>query len=268
MMNTELVIVILIIAVSGLFTSNYAKDYNCQLLFIIGALAIVLIYKMLLYNRVNTLLRTLMNSRAGFTDFTTEINDFLNKTPSNLDDRTAAAQYQSELNTLRDKVDIMNEYLADLKTQLSAKSTGNSLTDQYNIQASQQVQDYRIRKLTEDIQRANDLIKESQLQVDSTKYKKIPVMSSCIVQQADGSVSVDTNLQKTPGQVNNIAGGAGNNITGTPVKSSQPGIVGSGETLPGSGDTNMHGAPATNNPASVQQILEYISKNGINVSLK
>ena len=264
--NSEFVIVLLIIVVSSLFATSYGKQYNCQLLFILTCLGIILVYKMLLYNRFSRFITCMSNpsNKAGFTDFTQEINDFLGTVPSDINNQASAQEYKSKLTELQDKVDIMNEYLADLKTQLNAKRTGSTLTDQYNIQASQQVQDYRIRKLTEDIQRANDLIKESQLRTDSAKYKKIPVMSSCIVQQADGSIGIDTNLQKATAGAISATGSGNATPVGTPVRSSQPG---SASNLAGA-QSGLIPTTGSNDQVTIQKLLEAVSANGINVTLK
>jgi hypothetical protein len=264
--NSEFVIVLLIIVVSSLFATSYGKQYNCQLLFILTCLGIILVYKMLLYNRFSRFITCMSNpsNKAGFTDFTQEINDFLGTVPSDINNQASAQEYKSKLTELQDKVDIMNEYLADLKTQLNAKRTGSTLTDQYNIQASQQVQDYRIRKLTEDIQRANDLIKESQLRTDSAKYKKIPVMSSCIVQQADGSIGIDTNLQKS--SVGTATGSGNATPVGTPVRSSQPGSA--SLASPAGAQSGLIPATGSNDQVTIQKLLEAVSANGINVTLK
>jgi len=258
-MNCEFVIVLLIIVISTLFATKYTNNYNTQILFILGALGVVLVYKLLLYKNVNTILSNIRPE--SFTDFTDEINQFLSRVPDNVNNPLAAQEYKAQLSALQDKADIMNQYLADLKTQLNAKTTGNTLTDQYNIQASQQVQDYRIRKLMEDIQRANDLIKESNLRTDSVKYKKIPVMSSCVIQQADGSLNVDSNL--ATGSTGMGSGGSSSStVSGAVIASSTPAQA----SVTGGGSVASGGA-ATGGQVTIQSLLEYIARNGINIKL-
>lgn len=255
-MNSEFVIVLLIIVISTLFATSYKDKYNTQILFILGALGIVLVYKLMLYKNVNKILSSIQPE--SFTDFTEEINQFLSRVPDNINNPLAAQEYKTQLSALQDKADIMNQYLADMKTQLNAKTTGNTLTDQYNIQASQQVQDYRIRKLMEDIQRANDLIKESNLRTDSIKYKKIPVMSSCVIQQADGSLNVDSNLAAS-GTTSMVSGG----ISSPAVSKA---VISSSTPAQASGSVSAGGAVA-GGQVTIQHLLEYVAKNGINIKL-
>ena len=256
-MNTELVIVLLIIAVSSFFTLECSKQYNMQLYFILAVLAIMLVYKIILYKRVQGVLS---GGKSGFADFSVQINDFLNKgMPEDYMNPMTREQYNAQIKTLQDKVDIMNDYLADLKTQLSAKTSSNTITDQYNIQASQQVQDYRIRKLVEDIQRANDLIKQSQARKDSANYKKIPVMSSCIVQQADGSITVD-NLGRPVSGSNNKSSTGGTVLPGSTTTQSLPG---SPDAPPG-----LTGEPTLENPQTLQSFIQAIANRGIDIRLK
>jgi hypothetical protein len=233
-------------------------------------LGIMLVYKTLLYKRINAYLTSanIASVRAPFTDFSTEINDFLNNMPADYNDPTAREAYNTQIKALQDKVDIMNDYLADLKTQINSKTSTNTITDQYNIQASQQVQDYRIRKLVEDIQRANDLIKESRARADSTKYKKIPVMSSCIVQEANGSVSIDTAARSSIKE-----SASGSVISASPVLQ---GMVPENTQSQPAGLQFIRGTIETATPQlvppmsqlSVKDLLETISRNGIDIRLK
>jgi hypothetical protein len=258
-MNTELLIVVAIVILSSLYATDFVKKYNPQVVFVLACLIIVLLYKFVMYNKINNLISFMKIKNEGFqSDFSDKVNDFLNRADTAEQASPAALQaYQQELTELRDKVDIMNGYLGDLKTQLNARALGGAeLSDQYNIQASQQIQDYQIKKLTDDIQRANDLIKESQLVEDSRKYKKIPLMNSCIIQQADGSVGVDTSLLSR-----------GTASTGVSSQS-QTGSVGSmgsvtNVTLPG-----LLQQDKQTNTTSIRDLLEMMVKNGIDVSIK
>lgn len=261
-MNTELLIVVAIVILSGLYTTSFASDDNMpQIIFVLACLIIVLLYKFIMYNKFNKVLTFIKaNPEAFQSDFSDKVNDFLNQSDIAEQASPAALQeYDANINELRDKVDIMNGYLSDLKTQLNTKTIGGAqLSDQYNIQASQQIQDYQIKKLTDDIQRTNDLIKEAQLVEDAAKYKKIPLMNSCIIQQADGSVAIDTTLKPT--------NTTRQQSTGTPTNSAiqlatQSNTAQQNTTIP-AGTTSQQ----TN--TSVRDLLQMMVQNGINISIK
>lgn len=262
-MNTELLIVIAIIILSSLYATDFVKKYNPQVVFVLACLIIVLLYKFVMYRKVNDLLSFIkIHPEAFQSDFSDKVNDFLNRADIAEQASPAALQeYQSDLSELRDKVDIMNGYLSDLKTQLDTKTVGGGqLSDQYNIQASQQIQDYQIKKLTDDIRRANDLIKESQLVEDAAKYKKIPLMNSCIVQQADGSVGIDNTLVNQSSSLPSLTNTTNNMITGvsTSQLATQSNTAQQGLTIP---------APV-GQQTSIKDLLQMMVQNGINVSIK
>lgn len=216
-----------------------------------------------MYRKVNDLLAIIkLHPEAFQSDFSDKINDFLNRSDIAEQVSPAALQeYKSELTSLSDKVDIMNGYLSDLKTQLNTKTVGGGqLSDQYNIQASQQIQDYQIKKLTDDIQRANDLIKEAQLVEDAAKYKKIPLMNSCIIQQADGSIGIDNTLVNKSGNL------SASNIT-------TDSIVSGGSTSQLATQSNTAQSASTvpvpvEHQTSIKDLLQMMVQNGINVSIK
>lgn len=262
-MNTELLIVVAIIILSSLYATDFIKKYNPQVVFVLACLIIVLLYKFVMYRKINDLLSVIkLHPEAFQSDFSDKINDFLNRTDiAEQASPAALQQYENDLTILRDKVDIMNGYLSDLKTQLNTKTVGGGqLSDQYNIQASQQIQDYQIKKLTDDIQRANDLIKEAQLVEDAAKYKKIPLMNSCIIQQADGSVGIDNTLVNKTGN--------------TPSSNKSTGSIVSGSSTLQLATQSNTAQPDSTVPApvaqqtSIKDLLQMMVQNGINVSIK
>ena len=260
-MNTELLIVVAIIILSSLYATDFVKKYNPQVVFVLACLIIVLLYKFVMYRKVNDLLSFIkIHPEAFQSDFSDRVNDFLNRADvAEQASPAALQQYQTDLTELRDKVDIMNGYLSDLKTQLNTRTVGGGqLSDQYNIQASQQIQDYQIKKLTDDIQRANDLIKESQLVEDAAKYKKIPLMNSCVIQQADGSISVDTALQQQRTNTQNTNTLSQNSASQLATQSN---TAQQNTTIPVSTSVQH-----TN--TSIRDLLQMMVQNGINVSIK
>jgi hypothetical protein len=188
----DLVGILLIIGFSFLFKISITKGYDEQLIFILLALVVMVIYKYLTYRHMMYSKRVLKTSEP-YSDFTTEVNDFLGQEIPNGINQGNINEYKSKLAALSEKVDIMNEYLKDLSTKASMDNQNNKAAiGGLDFQAGQQIQDYRIRKIQEDIQRTSDLIKQNRLAEDAKKYNKIKVFSSCVVAGADGGYSQDT----------------------------------------------------------------------------
>lgn len=260
-MNTELLIVVAIVVISGLYTTNVVNSNNPQIIFVLACLIIVLLYKFIMYSKFNKVLTFIKaNPEAFQSDFSDKVNDFLNQADIAEQASPAALQeYDAKISELRDKVDIMNGYLSDLKTQLNTKTIGGAqLSDQYNIQASQQIQDYQIKKLTDDIQRANDLIKEAQLIEDAAKYKKIPLMNSCIIQQANGSIGIDTTLKTNN---NTLQQSTGTGTNSAIQLATQSNTAQQNTTIP-------VGTSIQQTNTSVRDLLQMMVQNGINISVK
>jgi hypothetical protein len=202
----DLLILLLIVAFSYVFKLSQTKNYDSQLIFILLAVLVIVIYKYTMYRQLAK------NSGVdeGYQDFTDEINKFLNKDVPQGATQTSINEYKSGLAKLQDKVDLMNEYLAELKN--AGSQTGTTAADgldgskasELNIQASQQIQDYRLNKLRDEIRRTQDIITQADLARSATKYNKIKVLSSCIVSNADGSYSADT--PSSTGGINNQPG--------------------------------------------------------------
>lgn len=194
----DLLILLLIVAFSYVFKLSQTKNYDSQLIFILLAVLVIVIYKYATYRQ----LAKQSASNEGYQDFTDEINQFLNKDVPQGATQSSINEYKTSLGKLQDKVDLMNEYLAELKS--AGSQTGNaadgldgSKASELNIQASQQIQDYRLNRLRDEIRRTQDIITQADLARSATKYNKIKVLSSCIVSNADGSYSKDAPTQAT-----------------------------------------------------------------------
>ena len=202
----DLLILLLIVAFSYVFKLSQTKNYDSQLIFILLAVLVIVIYKYTMYRQ---LAKNSSPTAEGYQDFTDEINKFLNKDVPQGATQSSINEYKSGLAKLQDKVDLMNEYLAELKSAGSqsgsaADGLDGSKASELNIQASQQIQDYRLNKLRDEIRRTQDIITQADLARSATKYNKIKVLSSCIVSNADGSYSADT--PSSTGGINNQPG--------------------------------------------------------------
>lgn len=189
----ELLIVFLIVGFSVLFKYSELVGMDSQLTFICLCFLIILIYKSMMYYRMKNQL-SIVENKEGFFNFADEVNRFINKDSYNEASPEDIKQYKDSLNNLNDKVTVMNEYLQQLNniSKGNTETGANTSYDELNIQASQQIQDYRIMQLQKDIEQTTDLIKKAKLRDDAKNFKKIPVYSSCIVSNADGSMSIDS----------------------------------------------------------------------------
>lgn len=258
----DLVGILLIIGFSFLFKISITKGYDEQLIFILLSLVVMVIYKYLTYRHM---MRTQPNSHLSttepYSDFTTEVNEFLGQEiPSGINQGNIN-EYKSKLSALSEKVDIMNEYLKDLSTKASMDGQNNKAAiGGLDFQAGQQIQDYRIRKIQEDIQRTSDLIKQNRLAEDAKKFNKIKVFSSCVVAGADGGYSQDNPTSVGAGQSNGqsgiVAGAAPIAATGNSL------------SVPSAAPANAAGSGlGAGSGVNLQALLNSIAVNGVSVRL-
>lgn len=258
-MTFELLIIFLIIAFSLLFKYAEHININTQFMFIFLCIATLIIYKYMLYYRLNKN----VSNQEGFFNFSSEVNKFLNNDnmPNNSTPESVQ-EYKNKLTELNDKVDIMNEYLQEINNiaKGNTDNKANSAFDELNIQASQQIQDYRIKQLQKEIEQTTDLIKKSKLNQDSKNFKKIPVYSSCIISNADGSMSVDN---PSPNSNSNSSSRDSNNIINLnnqiANRTSQPANIST------SGGVNGN---SSNNGNMMANLFNTIQEKGIDINIE
>jgi len=265
----DLVAILLIIGFSFLFKISITKGYDEQLIFILLSLVIMVIYKYLTYRHMMRR-HTVHNNMASlgfaepYTDFSSEVNDFLGQEiPSGINQGNIN-EYKSKLAALSEKVDIMNEYLKDLSTKASMDGQDNKAAiGGLDFQAGQQIQDYRIRKIQEDIQRTSDLIKQNRLAEDAKKFNKIKVFSSCIVAGADGSYSKDTAAASSGSSIT-----PGNGSMPAGITSSMLAASGSSLSVPSAAPASAAGSGlGAGSGIDWQTLLNSIANNGVNINL-
>lgn len=269
----DLATILLIIGFSFLFKISITKRYDEQLIFILLALIIMVIYKYLTYRHLirtnNTTINKTINKIEPYLDFTDEINKFMGQDIPNGINQNNINEYKSQISVLQDKVDTMNEYLKDLneRSNVSDTTTNNAVIGGLDFQTGQQIQDYRIKKAQQDIQRTADLIKQNRLAEDAKKYNKIKVFSSCVVAGADGSYSQDT--PSTSGNPNNIISSKSttqivNPITG--MTSSNISNLSSG-SVSAPVSANIANTLGAGSGININDILQTIANNGIDINL-
>lgn len=265
-MMFELLLVFLIIGFSVLFKYSEIIGIDSQLTFILLCFLVVIIYKAMMYYRI----KKQLYKSEGFFDFSEEVNAFLAKndyTKASPDDLIA---YKQSISQLSDKVTVMNEYLQELNNIAKGKADNKATSsyDELNIQASQQIQDYRIRQLQKDIEQTTDLIKKAKLRDDAKNFKKIPVYSSCIVSNADGSISQDS-----PTLVSTNSPSSGSIISNSGLENTINQRIKQSRNFNNSNPVN--GTQATSSSSDVSgnkynmlgQFLEHIQDNGIDINI-
>lgn len=257
----NLIIILLIIGFSFLFETSCNYEFNSQLTFILLSLFVVVIYKFLINKCI---------MKENFSSFDDQINSFLKQgLPEQNTSRADMEKYSKQLTQLQDKVDIMNEYLNDIKETAEGKNKGDTVGDQLNIQASQQIQDYRIRQIQKEIERTTDLIKEAKMREDASKFKKIPIYSSCIVSNADGSLQVDTPLSTNNNQttllnnVNSVDTPSGSNSNASnPLRN----VNNTGDVSPSR--SLSENQKVNGNVNQLGSMLKHVLEKGVNVNLQ
>jgi hypothetical protein len=207
--------------------------------------------------------KTLGTNADGFFDFSKEVNEFVRgDIPENINNANIQ-EYKQDLLKLQEQVGVMNEYLSEISSIAKGENDPNTPLDEMNIQASQQIQDYRIKKLHEDIAQTTDLIKKAKLRDDAKSFKKIPIYSSCVVSNADGSYSTDTPTGSSTG-TNNISTNGTVNSSGTVT-----GAV-SGDRLQ-SAVANVYNKSGTsvqqNDSLGLGDLLGHIQDKGLTINL-
>ena len=261
----DLATILLIIGFSFLFKISITKGYDEQLIFILLALVVMVIYKYLTYRHMMRTGKMDANTEP-YLDFSDEMNKFLGQDIPNGINQANINEYKSQIAVLQDKVDTMNEYLKDLNSRSTTSDANKAAIGGLDFQTGQQIQDYRIKKAQQDIQRTADLIKQNRLAEDAKKYNKIKVFSSCVVAGADGSYSND--MPSSAAGSGNGAGQASgmmiNPVTGASVS------VPSGAPAVSSGSAPATAAGSTLGAGSginINDILQTIANNGIDINL-
>ena len=252
----DLATILLIIGFSFLFKISITKGYDEQLIFILLALVVMVIYKYLTY-------RYMMRSgkTEPYLDFTDEMNKFLGQDIPNGINQGNINEYKSQIGVLQDKVDTMNEYLKDLNNRSTTSDANKAAIGGLDFQTGQQIQDYRIKKAQQDIARTADLIKQNRLAEDAKKYNKIKVFSSCVVAGADGSYSKDIPSASAG------AAGAGPGMMMNQLTGGSPSSVAVGGSSAQAPSTAAGSTLGAGSGVNINDILQTIANNGIDINL-
>ena len=194
--------IIIIIILSSVFTTSYIKKYDLQAMFILLSCLALIINKIL---KENLVYNNIKNNTETFNNMSDDLLNFIEEEIPNNVSKNDILDYKKKMIDLLKKVESMNENLEEIKNlnKLSSGIGDGSMENELSLDASQQIQDFRIKKMQEEIDTANDILKEAKIKEDSAKFKKIPIYSSCVVANADGSLSADTPSRSGENVVNN-----------------------------------------------------------------
>lgn len=263
----EILIVFLIIIFSYVFKVSDKVGMDKQLTFICLCFIVIITYKMLMYYRMkNNIVKS--KSKEGYYDFSKEVNEFISAdVPNNTTNKTVQ-QYKADLTKLQDQVAVMNEFLSEISSIAKGEKNADTPLDEMNIQASQQIQDYRIKKLNDDIAQTTDLIKKAKLRDDAKSFKKIPIYSSCVVSNADGSFSTDNPVYNSD-RINSGTSELESAINNAVSSDSVSGDRTSGNRSLGDlvlGDKVLSGTNVKSN-SGIQDLVSRIQNNGLEINL-
>jgi hypothetical protein len=247
----DILVVLLIIGISYLFTLTETKKFDTQLMFILLGLTVVIVYKFIHYKNI-TKTNVLNESFTTDKDVSDKIDDWANNaltTNSNVVSPNVE-ELKTNANTIIDNQKQLNELYSKLleKSEGTATTTDSDDSAQlFDLTSSQTLQDTRLRLIKQKIEDLKLAIKKKENQMDAVDYPKIPIYSSCVVADANGEYSDDS--------VQNTGSVSGSGVIGDTVN-----MVGKPEMGGTSGDNN-----SPNN--GLNNALSKLLSNGIDIKI-
>ena len=188
-MYLDFIALLIIIVLSYVFSLSITKKYDTQAMFILLSCLVLIIYKCLINKYIS---ENFINE--GFENVSTELLQFVQgEMPNNLQTEDVI-EYKRKLSQLVHKIETMNKNLEDIKksNQITNEMSDGSMESKLELSSKQQIQDDRIKRMQEQVDMTNDLLRQAQMKEESAKFKKIPIYSSCVVSNADGSLTTET----------------------------------------------------------------------------
>lgn len=194
-MIKDIVLVLLIVATSYLFTINDTKNklFDTQMMFILVSLGLIVLFKVLYYKQ--------LSKKEGFQnlDIADQINMFVEGQKQDRVDTTIDTlsdenknRYMNSLSDLITQVSTMNQQLGKISGDPTLNTSGGLQNDRLSLESMQKMQNFQIKYLQEQIEKSKELLQQQELEESIKKYKPIKVYSSCAVSSADGTFSEDT----------------------------------------------------------------------------
>jgi len=188
-MYLDFITLLIIIVLSYVFSLSITKKYDSQAMFILLTCLVLIIYKCLINKYMS---ENFINE--GFENVSTELLQFVQgEMPNNLQTEDVM-EYKRKLSQLVNKIETMNQNLEEIKraNEITNEMSDGSMESKLELSSKQQIQDDRIKRMQEQVDMTNDLLRQAQMKEESAKFKKIPIYSSCVVSNADGSLTTET----------------------------------------------------------------------------
>lgn len=230
-MYKDIAVIVAIILTSYVFTlkqGNKSGLFNPQLMYILLALGMVVLFKVIHYKNL---------SKEGFeSDIASEMHRFIEgQVNDNVADRLSTIneadrkRYTDQIADLSSQIAVLNQRLLDNGDSSSGLNPELGTNDTMNLETIQKMQNFQIDYLQKQIERSKQLLQQQEIEENIKKYKPIKVYSSCAVSSADGSFNEDSlNATKS----NNT------NMTNDQVKSMADMLNTIGQTGAGNANTN------------------------------
>jgi hypothetical protein len=206
-MMLDLIAFLFIIILSFMLCMN-DNNYRCLLSHIVVGLSVIVFYKLYKYYNINNLLNNITNRIEE--PMTNSITDFINGNSISetiLTNEQAKRLSPTELSSYNDKLNQLINVLNDIKRQQitppSTVAVSPENLQKLDLDSQQQYQMFQIDYLNKQIQNAKDIINAQTVAETSTNYKPIKVYSSCIISNADGSITLDKPIQSSTIQQSN-----------------------------------------------------------------
>jgi len=216
----DVIAVIFIIALSFILCMKDG-NYNCQMSHILIGLAVMVFYKLAKVLKLNQTTKESFNT-------TDDLNSFISgnvvgnivSAPNQLQTLNSSdlAAYNAKLDSLISAIKNLYDQQTNPQTNLSV-STAN--IQKLDLESQQQYQMFQIDYLNKQLQNAKDILNEQTIANNNTNYKPIKVYSSCVISNADGTITADKPI--------NAASGSSTSFLQPVLQSNQPGAITSGQ---------------------------------------
>ena len=273
-MLVELIAIILIIVLSYILCMN-EKNYRCQVSHIAIGLSVMVFYKLINYfhlrSTINTIEHKVIGTTENFEQLPDSINTFIlgedSYRPSSNSFTTMSTsnsqQYLNKLDSLVNAIESLKQ--ESQSTSSSIAASNNSTVDRLNLESLQQYQNFQIQYLQNQINKTKDLINSQQMAELSKKYKPIKVYSSCVVSNADGTITSDEPVSNKHNQL----GGLGYDVNQqmlTTITQGRSVPAGSSLSNPQTGAQQMQFSPSIGAFANI--INNALNSSSVNVNIK
>lgn len=238
----SLLVIFAVIGASYIFTLADGKQFDNQLMFVLLTFMILVLYK-------TNLLNNLISSEEGFIINEidgTKIGEFLKGQPTDSSERINYNEKADEINKnlsgLSNEIKKLNEMMKmNENTKNDSINKNKDYLSSLDIRNIQTRQNEDLNRLSDEIQKAKNLLTETDIEKNNKSYHKIPVYSSCVISNADGSITEDE-----PNESKNIIS-SDNNVNSNPK--------------------NPNGTGSSTSNDDMLNFLKNVIENGVNVNL-